>query len=332
MPTVNGQTFAVAAATEPLVTPGTNSLLQDSDPAIFFSLDFWSWLIGFFPGPRLLSAASAAGVSSIASAVAQRYPYQPDEYLTSDQAKFPLLSVYRKDSTYTKHSAGYYTDRCTFDLIYVLPPLTAGQSEAILPILRSVERTIREKTVQSFDPGYTPPGGSAGQSPWSLPFCAVQEIGFDQGHRGMWPGKGNLFFPFLHMEGYFLERDMYVPSTTKFAGGDIEIDLVAPDGGTIPQFIQASTQQAPTVTSLSVSTGSIAGGTSVTLTGTLFLPGVLNVMFGSTPAPRSSIVWNSATSVSCRTPAISGPGSVSVVLVNRDGQAGIGPAFTYTSP
>lgn len=335
MPIVDNESFQIGGVLEPLPTALTNPLLFDADRAIAYALDFFSFVINTYPGPRLLTAAAAASVKDnrsvvISSAVEQRYPDDPVPYLLENQLKFPCLGVYRQDATYRKHSAGYFDDRCNFSLIYVLPPLTAGQAEAMLPIFRAVEMAIRQKTVQSFDPAYTPPGGTLGQSPWGLQFAAVEEIGFEKGIRGVLPGTGSLGFPFLCMSGFFIERDMPLPAQNKFAGGDVEVDLVSPDGATVAPFIQFATQQAPTVTSLSVTTGSIAGGTAVTITGTLFLSSPA-VLFGSTPV--TNVVRVSATTITCTTPALSGPGTVGVVVVNRDGQVGTKlAAYAYTSP
>ena len=324
--------FEIDAAVLPLATGSPNTLLRDADPVFFYIIDFYKFLIETYVGPRLLEAARAAFTTQnpIETAVAQVYPWPPALELTTNQFQFPLLAVYRKTSTYTRKTASWEEDTCSFDCVYVLPPLTAGQSEQLLPILRSVEMTLRRKTTQGYDPGYTPPGGTTGEQPWTLTLAGLDEIGFTRGHYGTWDAtqdsKG-LKFPFLLMEGFVRERDMYLPGE-KFAGGDIQMDLVAPDLTTVPNLVSVSTQQAPTITSLSVATGPIAGGTSVTITGTLYLP-VPAVLFGVTPA--TSVVWNSATSLTCVTPAVSGSGTLSVTVVNEDGQTvTLLNAFTYT--
>jgi len=318
--------FGVAAAVEPLSTSSANTLLQDADPALFYCLDFLSWVIANHPGPRLIQAAAAAG-APITQAVAQRYPYDPGPYFDREQFKFPLLAIYRTRSKYHWKRVGWDSDACDFELLYALPPMMAAQAERVLPILRAVESSVRHKTTYGFDPGYTPPGGSAGQQPWAL--AKIEEIDFNGGIMGHIEGTGNLWFPSLRMQGTFVERDMYVSNGNKFAGGDITADLAAPDGTKIDPFVQVATQQAPTITSLSVTTGPASGGTSVTITGTLFLSGPPAVLFGNQAA--TSVVWNSATSVTCVTPAMSGAGTVGVTLVNRDGQsATLANGFTFT--
>lgn len=325
--------FEVGGTLEPLSTTSVQTLLRDADPALYYALDFFAYLITTYPGPRLLSAAQLAQATKITSAVAQKYPVLPQSQLQENQFAFPLLCIGRRRTQTRRHTAGWESDRCSFDLLYVLPPLTSGQSEMILPILKAVYDCLRHKTTQGFDPGYTPPGGSLGQQPWAL--AGIESIGF--GHElnesesadyGFLEGAGNLLFPTLRMMGYVVERDMYVPAANKYAGGDIEIDLLATDGSVAANFMNLSTQGPPTLTSVSPNGGTIAGGTSVTLTGTLFLTNPV-VLFG--PYKATSGTWVNATTVTCTTPSLSGPGTVSCTLLNRDGQAVTLPnAFTYS--
>lgn len=326
--------FQVGGVVEPIPVSTGHSLLRDADPALFFALDFWAYCIRKYVGDRLMQAVTAAGMiegkrsDPIRSAVQQIYPWAPDLEFTSNQFNFPLLAAYRKTSTYKRKTASWENDRCSFDLFYAFPPLTAGQNEAVLPILRAVEDVVRKKTTQGWDPGYTPPGGNLGDQPWGLKFASVEEVGFERGHQGTLPGTGSLKFPFLLMEGYFIERDMYLPAANKFAGGDITGNLVAPDQTTVPTLLQVATQQAPTVLSVSPNAGTIAGGTPVTITGTLFMQAPM-VLFGNTPA--TNVTWVSATSITCTTPAVSGSGTLGVTVVNRDGQAGsLASAYTYS--
>ena len=86
---------------------------------------------------------------------------------------------------------------------------------------------------------------------------------------------------------------------------------------------------APTVSSVSPSSGPTAGGTSITITGTDFLANA-TVSIGGTPASSVSVV--NSTSITALTPAHA-EGSVNVVVTNTDGQSGtkIG-GFSYVAP
>lgn len=315
--------FQVAGLSFPLPAGGD---LYASDPVLAYSLAYWKWLIETYCGDFITAQAGTCNVP-MPAVVQQVFPDDPIPYLLEQQLQLPCLAAYRKDSTFRRKTAGWEHDRCTFDLLYILPPLHASQATKLLPIRRPIAALLREKTTQSFDPAYTPRGGALGDSPFAVPYASVEEVGFTADHYSAVPGTANLVFPMLHMEGYFVERDMYVPGP-KFAGGDVTTNLEVQDGTSVPNFIQTATQLAPTLTGVSPNTGTSAGGTSVTLTGTLFLKNP-QVYFGGVLA--TNIVWVSATSITCRTPAVSGAGAVPVTVANIDGQTvTVNGAFTYT--
>jgi hypothetical protein len=330
--------FQVGAVQYPLITTSGNTPLQDADSALFFALDFWAAMLNVYLGARMLAEAGPLGFAwknsaGTPSVVVQQYPYDVGPYLQDNQVQFPLLAAWRTTEKYKQKTASYFDDDCKISVAWMLPPLTAGQAERLLPFLRAGKDVLRNRTDQGWDPNYTPPGGSGPTpGPFNTAFAYVEEIGFTDGSHGVMPGAGNLVFPTLLMHGFIIERDNDVPDSfsgrPKFAGGDITANLTASDLTTVPSLVQAATQQAPTITGLSLVGGPIAGGSSVTISGTLFLPNP-QVLFGNTPA--SSVVWNSAVSITCMTTAVSGPGTVDVVVTNRDGQSVTDPqAFTFS--
>ena len=129
-----------------------------------------------------------------------------------------------------------------------------------------------------------------------------------------------------------LPTGMVPPLQTPFAGADITGNLVADDGTTISPFVQASTQQAPTISSLGTTSGAVTGGTSVTVTGTLFLAG-FSAYFGpaSSPSYCTTTSYSSATSIGLVTPAVPDRGIYDLTVINRDGQKVVFPqCFTFT--
>ena len=85
----------------------------------------------------------------------------------------------------------------------------------------------------------------------------------------------------------------------------------------------------PTVTSVSPSSGPVAGGTAVTITGTNFAAGAA-VTFGTTSATNVVVVNN--TTITATTPAGSA-GTATVTVTNSGGQNGsLASAFTYLNP
>ena len=90
----------------------------------------------------------------------------------------------------------------------------------------------------------------------------------------------------------------------------------------------ACSSPAPTVTSISPSTGTTAGGTSVTITGTNFT-GATSVSIGGTAATGVTVV--SATSITATTPA-KAAGTASVLVTTAGGTNSTNTLFTYTTP
>jgi len=89
-----------------------------------------------------------------------------------------------------------------------------------------------------------------------------------------------------------------------------------------------SAQPPPVPTSISPTSGTTAGGTPVTITGTGFLPGA-TVSFGGTSATGVSVA--NSTTITATTPAHAA-GAVNVVVTNTDNQNGtLNNGYTYTS-
>ena len=125
------------------------------------------------------------------------------------------------------------------------------------------------------------------------------------------------------------------------AGGDVNVSNAAPIFGldqrgylrstTTPSSIGAfefggSTPTAPTVTSVSPTTGSGAGGTNITITGTN-IAGATSVTIGGTAA--SNLVVNSPTSITVTTPAHTA-GAVSIEVTTVGGTNTANTLYTYT--
>lgn len=350
--------FQVGNVVQPLSTTSAAEPLLLADPALYWALDFWTWVIGQYPGPRLVQELVAQSVqyanNPIVKAVAQTYPWAPLPNQLENQFRFPLFCVYRKRGQTNWRSVGWETDSWSVEAMYVLPPLDAAQSERILPFFNAIAQALRRKSTDGWDPAYTPLGGNLGDQVWSAPYANVEEAGlgtdrypqknqsdFAEIHWLQAGERGDLYFPTLTLQGYIRERDMYKTSLAgpaKFAGGDVTLNLEADDGTVLnasdTSVSAVSTQQAPVVSSLSVTSGSASGApTTVTITGSLFLAGPPQVYFGPATDPQYalSVAFNSPTQLTVTTPPMQGAGTVDVTVVNRDGQRGVLPqSFTFT--
>ncbi len=86
---------------------------------------------------------------------------------------------------------------------------------------------------------------------------------------------------------------------------------------------------APTVAQVAPTSGSTAGGTSVTINGANFQSNA-TVTFGGVAAASVSVT--SSTSIVAVTPPAASAGAVPIVVKNGDGQSGSFSSFTYTLP
>jgi hypothetical protein len=115
------------------------------------------------------------------------------------------------------------------------------------------------------------------------------------------------------------------------SAGTIDITVTTPSGtsstGSADQFTYST---APTVTGISPNSGSVSGGTSVTITGTSFFPTVW-VYFGTVLA--SSVTYTSSTSITAVSPAESS-GTVDITVETEVGISATNSSdrFTFGSP
>lgn len=115
-------------------------------------------------------------------------------------------------------------------------------------------------------------------------------------------------------------------TTSAGSAGTVSIVVTNPDAQSATGTNLFSYVPAPTVASISPTSGPATGGTSVTITGTGFLAGAMVAIGG---VSCTSVTVNSSTSVSCTTPSGTA-GTADVVVTNTDSQTGTGVGiYTY---
>ena len=120
--------------------------------------------------------------------------------------------------------------------------------------------------------------------------------------------------------------------TPAHAAGAVNVMVTNADAqsGTLNSgYTYSTANSAPTVTSISPNSGTINGGTAVTIRGTGFLAGA-TVKLGGTSATGVSVV--NSTTIAATTPAHAA-GATSVVVTNTDAKTGtLNNGFTFTGP
>ncbi|MFZ9889384.1 MAG: IPT/TIG domain-containing protein, partial [Myxococcota bacterium] len=110
----------------------------------------------------------------------------------------------------------------------------------------------------------------------------------------------------------------------------VEVPVLSEASNSLQFEYIATSAPAPTLSGVSPSSGSIDGGTIVTLTGGAFQVGA-SVSFGGVPA--TDVTFLGEQNLQVTAPARENDGVVDVELVNPDGQSGqLTGAFTYVTP
>ncbi len=157
----------------------------------------------------------------------------------------------------------------------------------------------------------------------------------DTGTMTTWPTiSGSITIPSTVTAGSY-NLDIFESNLLGFDKGN---GTNCPSGTTAPNgaacieasaslTVGSSTSTTPTISSISPTGGSTAGGTSVAITGTNFTSAA-TVKFGSTAA--TSVKYTSATSLTAVSPAESA-GTVQVTVATSSGTSN-GESYTYTAP
>ncbi len=120
------------------------------------------------------------------------------------------------------------------------------------------------------------------------------------------------------------------PDTTYYYAAWTEVGGTWSPGAVVQFSTLAATSAAPTVSSVSPDTGSTAGGTVVTITGTGFT-GETSVDFGTSTA--TDVIFNSDSSITATAPATTTAGAADITVTTPNGTSATGAAdqFIYTA-
>jgi hypothetical protein len=319
----------------PLTASTGNSLLRDADPALFFATDFFAFLLRNKIGDRLAAEAEKAGVA-IPNAVADpggTTDIDPGPFLGEHpEFRYPLLALWRIESLYKYKTVNWGHKKSKWGIAWVLPAMNPQQLQKLIAIFNAAENALFAGCEQGWDPAYTPPGGNLGDQAWKIDLAGIEEIGIDEEEPAKWgryaDSSSGLLYPAWMGLMNVTERRMPPTGRDKFAGGDASIALASSNGAPpVEHFIDVQTQQAPVVVDVAPKTGTVAGGTSIQVSGRLFASGAI-VSIGGVPC--TGVVVSSPTLLACTTGSSSNAGAYDVVVTNPDGQSGtLAAAFTY---
>lgn len=225
-------TFAFAAAVYPLTSATTQSFLQDSDPALYYALDFCAGVLQIHLGARWAAECALANRADLGgSVVRDKVPYDPAPYLTQDQLKPPILAIYRTRWETGDTTNFYENIQSQWQLQYILPPLEIAQLERLNPALKAVMDVLVNRLHEGSDPAYL-----SNKQIWVD--AKIEGMSVVSGKMGSYQSGGDLVFPAVLMELSVKERWEYVANShDPLLGTDHQIDHKASDNTVQSDFI-----------------------------------------------------------------------------------------------
>lgn len=322
--------FAAGNVRFPLEVASGRTLLRDADPAIFHALAFFEHTLETYVGARITEAAVAANVASITKAVGSTCPVDPAPLLTSAQVRFPLLAVYRKELVFEQARTSFRRKATVFEVVYVLPPLTAGEREKLEPILNAVVSCLDDRAELGMDPSFTPEGGAQGDTAWCEVRGGIEKWEFKRASFGDFPASGDLYMPCVVLQAEVRERQKWeTDQFSAFSSTSTEILEGAGPNQEPATVLESEWLDAAEIASVTPTTGAAAGGTTIALVGERFRAGD-RVFLGDLECVAVSVAPD-GTSITCVTPE-SPAGVFDVRVLSHLGQAStLAAAFTVTA-
>jgi len=225
-------TFAIAGAVYPLVAPGTNTILQDADPAVYFATLFFVQMLKTHLGARWSTECIAANRADLApNIVLSTSSFEPYSHLQELQAQLPLLAVYRVSAKSGDTSIQRTNIRSTWKIDWILPPLTAAQMLRLSPFLKAVFDVMSTRATDQSDKSY-----AGGVSPWTQ--ANVQAVGFEDYQLGNIQTATNITFPVMSSTFTCVARREAVAGAFPVLTLETEAIAIVPTGksgeGTVP--------------------------------------------------------------------------------------------------
>lgn len=320
--------FGHGGVVYPLADETSVSLLELADPALAAALSFLPAVLDLQLGASLREYAAKDGIA-ISAAVLTSANVEPVPALYVDRTRFPFFALYRKSETHTGHTATWDKSVSEWEFAYVLPGLMPEPQKRIVPILRAVSRVVGKAVRLGWHPGY-----QSGRNVWQDAGVMSARLVSARYERYERLDAEQQFFRAVVGTIEVVERDMPVAGAFEdFTGADVSIDETTEDGA-LADVVALATHLAPTVTLVTPSSGTKAGGQTVTVTGTLFASGATpQVFMGGIECP--SVTRISDTELSCVTPAHGAYPTLiaDVVVQTADGQTGtLSAGYTFTTP
>lgn len=221
-------TFIEGGAEFPLTTDLDNSFLKDSDPTVYYALEFFESVLNTHLLPRLSRESRRHNGKDIASCAVSKMWVDPEPHLDAKDLKFPLLAVFRKRDEIAGQTVHFEKSTCTLNVVWSLPPLLGVLAQQLNPALHAAARILNRTATRGFDPAY-----ASGANVWGL--AGAQSAGFTSFEYGTFEAAGQVAGVHQALIGTLVvvEREMPIDDTFE-ALGSIGLEVGANDSDTDP--------------------------------------------------------------------------------------------------
>lgn len=145
--------FRLGGLTSPLELSGSNTLLRDADPALYWFTEWCRGVIQAHCGARWDTEVAEAGLSDLNGRIVRAtIPYDPVPHFQLAQYQLPILAIYRTESDFNDATTTWIRRVGIWELDYILPPLGPSQLERLHPMLSVIEAVLYDRINQDFDP------------------------------------------------------------------------------------------------------------------------------------------------------------------------------------
>jgi len=318
-------TGAVLYCTTDGTTPTTSSP-QCAEPTTVYQNEYLQ-AIAVAPGKTASAVASAGYTITLNPVDTPTFTPAGGTYTGAQQVTIADTTsganiYYTLDGTKPNINSTLFTGAITISQSSTLNAIAAAtgyDNSDVASAAYTIQAPVPAPTITGLSPSSATAGGAA----FNL---TVNGTNFTSAASVLWNGA-SLNTTFVNAG----QLTAAVPASSIASAGSVNVTVVTASGvSPVSAFtVNAGT---PTVTSLTVTSGSTSGGTSVGIAGANFIPGATTVAFGGTAA--TSVTVNSATSITAVSPPSASAGTVDVTVTTAGGTSATSAAdhFTYFVP
>ena len=327
------------------ITNDPTPVLKIADPVMYAIATFFSELLQTNLLPRFANEAAACKLTHAnldnfvdGYAVAQTIVFPLNEQLLkANEFRFPLLAIQPESEEYANWTLTNLATKRSFRVAWILPPLTAFQYNRMYPFFGLASKVLFSYGNQGYDPKVNPQGPSFWQTV-GVSFGFMDGVTYEP-YEGTSAKGDKAYFPCIEMGMSFVERNQQpvrdnFESFTEVSTLQINLNDGYNPANPIVDFIDGYVPPNITLTSCGPATGTIQGGTMVTIKGTGFDPnkGLSLTLDGS---PAAKMVVQSPTIILAVTnpgPGVTGTIGPVVITDAQNNQYSLPSGFAYSTP